>query len=350
MKKQNKLFCHKLVMSLMYRRSTKIPNLKKPSVSRTISVTNNELDYSLLEINSCPNSPAVKKVFRLVVVGSARTGKTAIVSRFLNEGFEERYIPTIENFHRKIYKRGGDVYQLDIVDCSGMDPFPAARKLSYATGDMFILVSSVDHSESLNHMLDLYDQIIECKVSRGLPVSNVPMVFVLNKADLPRVKWYYNEAEFTNKVIQTTSSTSKSLICSAKLNDNMEQLIINLFQQAKLPKFMCFGNHKALRSKHSADDDCNDSPSTKGHLLRRMREKFSRENEDECYTQLNARRSSLRTDLLLTRAKSMERRNKSNNNNIGHRISIKHNNRNEELYVVETITNVDNHSKKCVIM
>uniref|UniRef100_A0A0K0E5T4 TBC domain-containing protein kinase-like protein n=1 Tax=Strongyloides stercoralis TaxID=6248 RepID=A0A0K0E5T4_STRER len=339
-----------LIMSLMYRRSTKVPNLKKTSVSRTTSVTNNELDNSFIEISSCPNSPAVKKVFRLVVVGSARTGKTAIVSRFLNESFEERYIPTIENFHRKIYKRGGDVYQLDIVDCSGMDPFPAARKLSYATGDMFILVSSVDHSESLIHMLDLYDQIIECKASRGLPTSNVPMVFVLNKTDLPRVKWYYNEAEFTNKVVQTTNNTNNSLVCSAKLNENMEQLIMNLFQQAKLPKFMSYGSHKTLRSKHSADDDCNETSITKGHLLRRMREKFSRENEDECYTQLNARRSSLRTDLLLTRAKSMERRNNSNNNNIGHRISIKQKNRNEELYVVEAIAGVDNHSKKCVIM
>uniref|UniRef100_A0AAF5DJ37 Rab-GAP TBC domain-containing protein n=1 Tax=Strongyloides stercoralis TaxID=6248 RepID=A0AAF5DJ37_STRER len=338
-----------LIMSLMYRRSTKVPNLKKTSVSRTTSVTNNELDNSFIEISSCPNSPAVKKVFRLVVVGSARTGKTAIVSRFLNESFEERYIPTIENFHRKIYKRGGDVYQLDIVDCSGMDPFPAARKLSYATGDMFILVSSVDHSESLIHMLDLYDQIIECKASRGLPTSNVPMVFVLNKTDLPRVKWYYNEAEFTNKVVQTTNNTNNSLVCSAKLNENMEQLIMNLFQQAKLPKFMSYGSHKTLRSKHSADDDCNETSITKGHLLRRMREKFSRENEDD-YTQLNARRSSLRTDLLLTRAKSMERRNNSNNNNIGHRISIKQKNRNEELYVVEAIAGVDNHSKKCVII
>uniref|UniRef100_A0A0N5B3Q7 GTP-binding protein Rhes n=1 Tax=Strongyloides papillosus TaxID=174720 RepID=A0A0N5B3Q7_STREA len=334
----------------MYRRSTRVPNLKKPSVYRTISIGNNELDYSLLEVNSCPNSPAVKKVFRLVVVGSARTGKSAIVSRFLNEDFEERYLPTIENFHRKIYKRGGDVYQLDIVDCSGMDPFPAARKLSYATGDMFILVCSVDHPQSLTHMLDLYDQIIECKSSRGLSISNVPMVFVLNKIDLPRVKWYYNEAEFVNKVMSSTKMTNNSLICSAKLNENMEQLIVNLFHQAKLPKFMSYGNHKTLRTKHSADDDSNESTKVKGHLLRRMREKFSRESEDECYTQLNARRSSLRTDLLLTRAKSMERRNKPNNSNIGHRISIKHTNRNEELYVIEAIPGVESHSKKCVIM
>uniref|UniRef100_A0A0M3HEY7 Ras-like protein family member 10B n=1 Tax=Ascaris lumbricoides TaxID=6252 RepID=A0A0M3HEY7_ASCLU len=83
---------------------------------------------------SCPNSPAVKKVFRLVVVGSARTGKSAIVNRFLNNEFEERYIPTIENFHRKLYKIRGELFQLDIVDCSGNDPFPATRKLSYTSG------------------------------------------------------------------------------------------------------------------------------------------------------------------------------------------------------------------------
>uniref|UniRef100_A0A0N4ZHR5 TBC domain-containing protein kinase-like protein n=1 Tax=Parastrongyloides trichosuri TaxID=131310 RepID=A0A0N4ZHR5_PARTI len=338
-----------IIMSLMNRRSKKIPNLRKMSVSRTISVANNELDYSQLEVNSCPNSPAVKKVFRLVIVGSARTGKTAIVNRFLEEQFEERYLPTIENFHRKVYKRGGEVYQMDIVDCSGMDPFPAARKLSYATGDMFIIVSSVDHPESLNHMLDLHDQIIECKLGKGLPIQNIPMIYVLNKTDLPRVKWQHNEAEFANKIIQFTGSQNKHILCSAKLNENMDVLFVNLFQQARLPKFMCPGAHRALRTKHSADE-YEESSSSRGHLLRRMREKFSRESEDECYTQLNARRSSLRTDLLLTRAKSMERRNKTNGNKIGHKISIKYTNRNEEQYVVEAVTGVESHSKKCVIM
>ncbi|KAK6032844.1 hypothetical protein OSTOST_00970 [Ostertagia ostertagi] len=77
------------------------------------------------------------RTFRLVVVGSARTGKSSLVGRFLDADFEDRYIPTIENFYRKLYKIKSEVYQLDIIDCSGNDPFPAARKLSYISGKAF---------------------------------------------------------------------------------------------------------------------------------------------------------------------------------------------------------------------
>lgn len=113
------------------RRSIKLPRLKRlPSKS----TSQGESTTSYSDGTSCPNSPAVKKTFRLVVVGSARTGKSAIVNRFLDKDFEDRYLPTIENFHRKLYKIRGEVYQLDILDRSGNDPFPATRKLSYLTG------------------------------------------------------------------------------------------------------------------------------------------------------------------------------------------------------------------------
>lgn len=71
---------------------------------------------------------------RLVVLGSSKVGKTAIVSRFLNNKYDENYTPTIEDFHRKIYKIRGEAYRLDILDTSGNHPFPAMRRLSFITG------------------------------------------------------------------------------------------------------------------------------------------------------------------------------------------------------------------------
>ena len=43
-------------------------------------------------------------------------------------------MPTIENFHRKLYTIRGQPYRLDILDTSGHHPFPAMTKLSYITG------------------------------------------------------------------------------------------------------------------------------------------------------------------------------------------------------------------------
>ncbi|XP_056144067.1 dexamethasone-induced Ras-related protein 1-like isoform X2 [Lampris incognitus] len=88
-----------------------------------------------------------KNCHRMVILGSTKVGKTAIISRFLNERFDDQYTPTIEDFHRKFYSIRGDVYQLDILDTSGNHPFPAMRRLSILT--------------------DLRDQVVPQKQNQG---------------------------------------------------------------------------------------------------------------------------------------------------------------------------------------
>ncbi|KAM9747421.1 dexamethasone-induced Ras-related protein 1 isoform 2-T2 [Dama dama] len=85
----------------------------------------------------CPSDSELrvpaKNCYRMVVLGSSKVGKTAIVSRFLTGHFEDAYTPTIEDFHRKFYCIRGEIYQLDILDTSGNHPFPAMRRLSILT-------------------------------------------------------------------------------------------------------------------------------------------------------------------------------------------------------------------------
>lgn len=80
------------------------------------------------------NSAPPENCHRLVILGSSKVGKTSIVSRFLYSKFDDNYTPTIEDFHRKIYRIKGNPYRLDILDTSGNHPFPAMRRLSLITG------------------------------------------------------------------------------------------------------------------------------------------------------------------------------------------------------------------------
>jgi hypothetical protein len=48
--------------------------------------------------------------------------------------FNDSYIPTIEGFHKKMFKIRGEIFRLDILDTSGNDPFPAIKKLNIMTG------------------------------------------------------------------------------------------------------------------------------------------------------------------------------------------------------------------------
>ncbi|GMT36083.1 hypothetical protein PFISCL1PPCAC_27380, partial [Pristionchus fissidentatus] len=281
-------------MSLLSRRSVKSSQLTR--------LPSKPGETPILDGTSCPNSPAVKKVYRLVIVGAARTGKSAIVGRFLDKDFDERYIPTIENFHRKIYKIKGEIFQLDIVDTSGNDPFPAARKLSFISGDMFIIVSSADMAYSVSHMIDLKHQITECKQSRGvIGNGDVPTVFAFNKTDLsPSRSQQIDEREVTERLTEVFGHADNFVPCSAANNINIDKVFGKVFSIAKCPKHMNPELHKMLRNELSADGD------SKKKILQRMRSKFSRDGDDTLavYTDVNARRPSLRTDLLMNRAKT----------------------------------------------
>ncbi|PSN41750.1 Dexamethasone-induced Ras-related protein 1 [Blattella germanica] len=92
--------------------------------------------------SSCEDScqPPPKNCYRLVLLGSSRVGKTSIVARFLNNKFEDSYTPTIEDFHRKLYRIRNEVHQLDILDTSGNHPFPAMRRLSFLTGKFILWI------------------------------------------------------------------------------------------------------------------------------------------------------------------------------------------------------------------
>lgn len=251
--------------------------------------------------NSCPTSPSVKKTFRLVILGSPRTGKTSIVSRFLDEEFDERYIPTIENFHRKIYRNRGEAYQLDIMDRSGSNPFPASRRLYFYAGDIFLLVGSYDNEKSIKELAEIYKQIEECKLDRPkLPSNQINALFVINKSDIPLAKRELSHEQILD-ILKDILPTSDDLVsCSAALNENISKVFGKLFTLGKLPKLMNPEIHKTLRNELSEDGVLNrrNQGSIK-NVLKRF-QKDAEEQITDVYK--NVRRSSLRTDLL--RAKS----------------------------------------------
>ncbi|XP_029108415.1 GTP-binding protein Rhes [Scleropages formosus] len=123
---------------------------------------------------------------RIVVLGAPRVGKTAIVRRFLQDAFEEQYEPTAEDFHSKVYRIRGHTYQIDVLDAPGERGFPARRRLSILTGDIFLLVFSVDDRGSFEEARALREEILAAKAKLAQPggSARVPTVVCANKADL----------------------------------------------------------------------------------------------------------------------------------------------------------------------
>ncbi|CAH1171237.1 unnamed protein product [Phaedon cochleariae] len=253
----------------------------------------------------------IRLIFFLVFTGSARVGKTCLVARFLGGKFQECYTPTIEDFHRKLYRIRGEIYQLDILDTSGNHPFPAMRRLSFLTGDLFVIVFSMDSRETFEEAIRLREQIIETKVNAGAGSSStvglrkkslprVPMLLAGNKCDKEMRTVTAEEAQ---TYCDTQDSSCAFVETSAKKNYKVEEVFYQLFLAAGLPLEMAPNHHKRVSAHFGAP--CPLPPPTPAHMAKKYHLSVKRRLSDACgVVTPNVRRPSIRTDLMIMRTKT----------------------------------------------
>ena len=162
-------------------------------------------------------------VIRLVVLGGAGVGKSAISIQYVNGMFVDKYDPTIEESYRKTIDIGSGTYQLEILDTAGTDQFSAMRDMYIQKGDGFIMVYSVSSAQSIDRVDELYKQI-----SRLNEDKNYYVVLAGNKCDLPKdshVIPVSKGKELAAKLNCHFYSTS------AKLNKNITELFEDCAKQ-----------------------------------------------------------------------------------------------------------------------
>ncbi|XP_061685256.1 ras-related protein Rap-2b-like [Syngnathoides biaculeatus] len=169
-----------------------------------------------------------KTQVRLVFLGAAGVGKTALIRRFLQDTFEVKHRRTVEELHRREYDVGGGAkITVEILDTSGSYSFPAMRKLSIQNSDAFALVYAVDDPESLEAVKSLRDEILEIKEDKYTPI-----VVVGNKTD--RAGERRVSADDVLSTVEMDWNNSY-LEASAKDNANVVEVFKELLQQTNLP-------------------------------------------------------------------------------------------------------------------
>ncbi|XP_048030285.1 GTP-binding protein Rhes [Megalobrama amblycephala] len=170
---------------------------------------------------------------RIVVLGAPRVGKTAVIRRFLgDDGFEEHYEPTTEDFHSKLYHIRGERYQLDILDASKERDFPARRRLSILTGDIFLLVFSVTDRKSFTEVCSLREEIFtaKSKLAKSKENRQLPIIICGNKTDLNS-----SRAVQHSDISQSLGEDSVFFEVSAKDSTNLEEMFEALAVLGGLP-------------------------------------------------------------------------------------------------------------------
>ncbi|XP_056136416.1 dexamethasone-induced Ras-related protein 1 [Lampris incognitus] len=200
--------------------------------------------------SQCSTKPQNCK--RVVVLGAPRVGKTSILRRFLRDGFVEEYKPTSEDFHRKLFRIRGETYQIDILDASGERSFPAKRRLSILTGDIFLLVFSLDDRSSFEEVCALRAEILAAKTklfksnAPGQP-AQVPLIVCANKADLPPTE---RLDVSRSEVLQALGEDCAYFETSARDSTNLEKVFETLAKRGGLPTETVPSQHRkvSLRS------------------------------------------------------------------------------------------------------
>ncbi|KAH8286722.1 hypothetical protein KR018_003042, partial [Drosophila ironensis] len=157
---------------------------------------------------------------KIVVMGSAKVGKTSIITQFLYNTFSTKYKRTIEEMHQGNFSIAGVSLTLDILDTAGSYEFPAMRALSISSADAFILVYDVTDGATFEEVRTIRDQIHETKATTA-----VPIVVVGNKIDLLADGETEREVEYaTTESVVTVDWENGFVEASAANNDNVTQV------------------------------------------------------------------------------------------------------------------------------
>ncbi|KLO14961.1 hypothetical protein SCHPADRAFT_964507 [Schizopora paradoxa] len=167
---------------------------------------------------------------KIIVLGERSVGKTSLVTKFVDNQFQDSYFPTIENTSNKSVTYDGVEYDCDIIDTAGQDETAIFPPKHAAAIHGFILVYSIASVKSFEAVKVIYDKIKDFR-----PEQNIPCVIVGSKVDLPDRKVPSHEgAAFAEQIHASFVETS------AKMDKNVAEV----FKLALVEVEKCSPNKK----------------------------------------------------------------------------------------------------------
>ncbi|XP_061096989.1 ras-related and estrogen-regulated growth inhibitor-like [Conger conger] len=130
-------------------------------------------------------SLASTRTVRIVILGQAAVGKTALTVRFITKRFIGEYDPTLETIYRHELSVGGEVVRFEILDTAGQEEDALLIEEKIKWGDGFVIVYSVTDRCSFDEVMRLCFLVNHVHAaSRRSSMEPPPVVIVGNKKDL----------------------------------------------------------------------------------------------------------------------------------------------------------------------
>ncbi len=165
-------------------------------------------------------------IFKILLLGSSRTGKTSLINKLIYQKFSEKYIPTtpvqIESFPMQY---AGNSFLFSIWELGSQLSYKSLIEMYLRGTSVVIFLIDLTNFVSLNAVNDWLPQV---EKHCGSPI----LVFLVNKIDLT------NEADFSisdvkslmEKISKTWSNEIFLYEYSIKNDDNLIEIFENLGQ------------------------------------------------------------------------------------------------------------------------
>lgn len=164
-----------------------------------------------------------RKPFKVVILGAEKTGKSALVKKYVHSVFTEEYNPSFEGTDHKQLSLDRTLYAIDIIAAE-----PAAENVLTQTGEAFILLYAINNRKTFQHLRQLHNQV---KTAKGSLVKT-PIFLVGSKVDLEADRQVSVEE---GRQLATELKCQKLFEISAKshsaeINDMFEKLVRELLR------------------------------------------------------------------------------------------------------------------------
>ena len=167
---------------------------------------------------------------KITLLGNPGVGKTCIISRYIDDVFDENNSSTIgANYSEKVINKIGKEYELNIWDTAGQEKFHSLGKHFYKEAYVVCLVYDITSQDSLEQLKSIWYPALQ-KYGEKYTILAV----VGNKSDLYEGDNLADENE-AKKFAQEIGATF--LLTSAKTGEGIEKLFDTLTDRFLSPEF-----------------------------------------------------------------------------------------------------------------
>ncbi|XP_060083310.1 ras-related protein Rab-13-like isoform X2 [Ylistrum balloti] len=128
---------------------------------------------------------ACQATYKILIIGDASVGKTALLRTLISEPFQEKTRPTVAlDFVRKSFEVDGAFIQLHLWDTAGQERFHSITKWHYRGTKGIVVVYDITDRETFHHLSYWIDNVNKDVSHSNNKYEAVPLVIVGNKVDL----------------------------------------------------------------------------------------------------------------------------------------------------------------------